>query len=113
MCDVLNIYVLGGDTSKKSLKDEAVAGLTCNPISYTASEERLPDILWTKSLPTSEITSAGHSPMLANSAHAAVLYEDDGINLYDAITRDSSYYLYQEELSIFQRQCGEIVSLLP
>jgi len=40
---------------------------------------------------------------------AVVLYEGEGIDLYEAITRESSYYLYRDELSLIQQYSDEIV----
>lgn len=38
-----------------------------------------------------------------------ILYEGIGIDLYEAITRDPAYYLYNEELSIFRKYSQDIV----
>lgn len=38
-----------------------------------------------------------------------MLYEGQGIDLYDAITRESQYYLYEEELNIIQKYGDDIV----
>lgn len=41
-----------------------------------------------------------------------ILYEGCGIDLYENITRDPSYYLYRDELSIFQEYSDEIVRFI-
>lgn len=38
-----------------------------------------------------------------------VLYEGQGIDLYDNITRDPTYYLYRNELSILEEYGDDIV----
>jgi len=42
----------------------------------------------------------------------ALLYEGNGIELYEHITRCSHYYLYRDELSILRKHGDEIVSNL-
>lgn len=110
--DVLNARTLKSGIAEMSLRDEIINGLTFDQAVSTASEEGFLDVRWTKRLPTSE--SIGQCVllyvMIADDMHPAVLYEGNGIDLYEAITRDSRYYLYRDELDIFQQRSDEIVS---
>jgi len=54
----------------------------------------MPDITWSKSLPT------------------MVLYEGQGLSLYEDITNYTHYYLYNDELSILRQHGNEIAAHL-
>jgi uncharacterized SAM-dependent methyltransferase len=49
--------------------------------------------------------------MLDNANSSVVLYEGNGIDLYEAITRSKDYYLYNQELNLIKEFRDEIVSL--
>lgn len=40
-----------------------------------------------------------------------MLYEGQGIRLYEEITHDPQYYLYRDELSVFQKYADDIVRI--
>ncbi len=57
--DVVDVRDSEGGSSRRSLRNEIVAGLTTSQGVYTACEEGFSDVRWTKQLPSSELTSCG------------------------------------------------------
>jgi hypothetical protein len=51
--NVVDIRSGNGNTATTFIKDEIIACLTCNEVN-TIKEHGMPDVTWSKSLPTSE-----------------------------------------------------------
>ncbi|KAE8315332.1 histidine-specific methyltransferase [Aspergillus transmontanensis] len=92
--DVIDIRSSCGTATGKSLKEEILDSIRGGGDKHCVVEESGGLIEWSRSIPT------------------GILYEGCGIDLYENITRDPSYYLYRDELSIFQEYSHEIAMLL-
>ncbi|KAB8266631.1 histidine-specific methyltransferase [Aspergillus minisclerotigenes] len=92
--DVIDIRSSCGTATGKSMKEEILDSIRGGGDKHCVVEESGGLIEWSSSIPT------------------GILYEGCGIDLYEHITRDASYYLYRDELSIFQEYSHEIAMLL-
>ncbi|KAG9666342.1 hypothetical protein KCU99_g9781, partial [Aureobasidium melanogenum] len=92
--DVTDIRSANGTATGLPLAEEVLESLRPNIETQLVSEEGYATVQWNKKIPTS------------------ILYEGRGIDLYERITQDPAYYLYNDELSIFKKYASEMATLL-
>ncbi|KAI6914358.1 hypothetical protein KC318_g653 [Hortaea werneckii] len=92
--NVVDIRSPCGTASGKRLDEETLASLRGDGVKRRVTDHGGSRIEWTRSIPT------------------GILYEGSGIDLYNKITRDPAYYLYNDELSIFEDHSDDIAAVL-
>lgn len=127
--DVVDIRGSNSNSPATSLKNEIVECLARNEINIL-KEHGMPDITWSKSLPTSELLfylcesrpsdafllSSGvvccfFASATMQSSLSLNRYEGQGLDLYEDITNYTPYYLYNDELSILRKYGKDIVCI--